>query len=277
MIGILGLSQTAPLALWEHLGKKAKKFNLTRKIALATTPATNLVPAKSKRTIVYFCFGTEAFIKNLRSFSLNRAIVLLFDASEKLAECKNLVHLDSTKPATNKRVLLAMAEAMANNTSVVPIFKTENYIQAALDRNKHSGFLHQFNALFYKIPSKSIRAVIKLNLIAWISGRSTAEAFGKRAIESAPARGKVLETVQALVELVKDDEGVRLQKAVTEARAANVDVEKLAEDNNVSAYDIRYMLAQLKKEPHGSGKKPARKAGPSKPASGKAGQGRAKR
>lgn len=165
--------------------------------------------------------------------------IIIFDALEKLKTIHNIVMIKNKSPVE------CVNKAITQNTHVSVSIKNHDYIVETIDKNNDSSisFLHEYNTNLYNITSVSIREAIRTLYFSYLHGRISKEAFEKELNPLHPKRGKSVDAFIALKELVSCDLFKQTQEAIKFAKGKHDrELDKIAKDHGIAAFDLRYFL-----------------------------------
>lgn len=169
---------------------------------------------------------------------------LIFDTQERLQSLIGLPILNDKNPAHLLDKIKALKPANLRGIN------NRNYIVEYLENNKDKdgGFLHIYNTNLYKITHKPTRDAVRILFLSLLNSSCPRGYFDKEIKKIMPKKGKALTAAECLVELVDTDSFKNMQECIQKAKKAKNDkeIEKLAASYDIAAFDIRYLLSNLK-------------------------------
>ena len=220
-------STLSPLVFCETLQNKKQKFSIN---------------SVDKSKIAIF-LGLDAFTA-LRKKTIPRRIVI-FDTKERLQMVQNLQFTKGLN-IENAVDYVLNSKIESEPLWIKNIDYVDKILQANIDDN--TSFVHLYNTNLYNITQVLTRDAVKKLYRDLILGNIDDKKFLKEIEKIYPKRGKSLEAVLELVDLTKTELFLRFKQAIKlSIGKSDKEVTKIAEKQNVAAFDLRYFLSSLKK------------------------------
>lgn len=180
------------------------------------------------------CFGTRAFSKFRPVLEPSNATVFVLDSIMRFRGT-NIALVDKDEPLTKEKV----RSLLTSTTPPLTFVKPKPIMQLALEKNRDNSLL----ALMLHTKHRHTRDPEKQKEFqsAFVNAILHRKYEPLEALLQEPVRSKVLE-------IVKSELGNNLAKAVHMARSGKMTVQLAAQQNDVSTFDVSYVIAYLNKE-----------------------------
>lgn len=241
MRALLGMYNTSAIQMADAIKANLKKVKLV----------VSQNPKEIKLSDLAFFMSVDDFAKHRQDLHHSNVVGIIFDCKNKLACMSNLDILDAKKRSLRYYTsYIQKAMDRKDRLLVVPIQKKVDVITPILTDKKAEGFLHLYNTLLYTITNKAIREPLRELIYSYMAGRLTDIKFKEKATPLTPKRGKGKEATTDLIALVVGEQGAKLKAVLQQAfviKDPDKNINKLAQNNGVSAYDLRYFLSVMNK------------------------------
>lgn len=185
--------------------------------------------------------GFENFIKLKPTITNQRC--LIFDTQERLESIQGLVIIK------DKKVDMILDRFKSLKHVEITGVVNKNYIFEFLEKNKEDGgFLDLFSTNLYKVSQKPVREAVRTLFLSLLTSKINPSIFKRDILKIMPKKGKAQTAVEFLLELSGTDLFRNMQECIKKAKNAKNDreIKQLAQQYDVAAYDVRYLLSTLK-------------------------------